>query len=73
MSRLVPDPKLEPTIGVARAAEIVGISRRSGYGAVYRGEWPTIRVGNTYRVNTAKFLAQYGLEPSRETEPLTAA
>jgi len=72
MSCLVPDPMLKPTISVPRAAEIVGISRRSGYSAVDRGEWPTIRVGGTIRVNTAKFLAKYGLEPT-QTEPLTAA
>jgi excisionase family DNA binding protein len=69
MSRLVPDPMLEPTITPPQAAEILEIGPRSAYNAIARGEMPSIRVGRTIRVPTARFLEQYGLEPSREPVP----
>jgi len=61
MSRSLPDPVAEPTITVERAAAVLGISRRSGYAAAERGELPSVRVGRSIRVPTARFLRQYGL------------
>jgi excisionase family DNA binding protein len=58
--RHIPDPAIEPTITVARAAKILGIGIRSAYDAVHRDEWPVIKVGGTYRIHTERFLAQYG-------------
>jgi excisionase family DNA binding protein len=59
-AQLIPDPAEEPTISVARAAKILGIGLRSAYDAVHRDEWSVIKVGGTYRIPTARFLAQYG-------------
>jgi len=65
MSRSLPDPVAEPTITVERAAAVLGVSRRTGYAAAERGELPSVRVGRSIRVPTARFLRQYGLiEPS---------
>jgi len=60
-SRTVPDPATEPTIPVKRAAAVLGISIRHAYTAVDRGEIPSIRVGRSIVVPTAKFLAKYEL------------
>lgn len=66
-ARTLPNPEDEPTITVGRGAAILGISRRAGYGAVERGEIPSIRVGGRVVIPTARFLAQYGLdEQSRQ-------
>jgi excisionase family DNA binding protein len=61
MSDLVPDPAIEPTISVARAAEILGVGVRTAYNAIERGELPAIRVGRAFRIPTARFLAAYEL------------
>jgi excisionase family DNA binding protein len=61
MHGLVPDPALEPTISVARAAEVLGVNIRTIYYAVERGEMPAIRVGKAIRIPTARFLAAYEL------------
>lgn len=66
-SRALPDPAVEPTITVERAAAVLGISHRSGYNAVERGELPALRVGRLVRVPTAKFLAQYELTETART------
>jgi excisionase family DNA binding protein len=57
---LIPDPAIEPTISVARAAKIIGVGTRTAYDLVKRDEWPAIKVGGTIRINTARFLAKYG-------------
>ena len=75
MSRVVPDPNLEPTITLARAAAILGIGLTTIYDAAHRGELPVIKVSRSYRVLTGKFLEQYGLEPSKpqQSDPVAAA
>lgn len=60
-ARTVPDPRTEPTISVARAASLVGLSKRSGYRACERGEWPSLRVGSRVVVPTARLLRQLQL------------
>jgi hypothetical protein len=60
--RVLPDPRIEPTIAVARGSRILGLSTRAGYMAAERGDWPVVRVGRSIRILTAKFLAQYGLD-----------
>jgi excisionase family DNA binding protein len=57
---LIPDPAIEPTISVPRAAKITGVSLRTAYDAVHKGEWPYLKVRGSYRILTARFLAQYG-------------
>jgi excisionase family DNA binding protein len=56
----IPDPDEHPTMRVALAAAILGVSIRAGYMAVERGEWPSVRVGDAVRVKTREFLAKYG-------------
>ena len=58
----IPDPDEHPTISVSAAAAIAGVSRRTGYAAAERGEWPSHRVGRAVRVRTRQFLALYGPE-----------
>ena len=57
---IMPDPALEPTIGVDRAAAILGVGRRTAYDAVHSGEIPSIKVRGAIRIPTARFLAKYG-------------
>lgn len=60
MMRNIPDPAVEPTIRVERAAQILGVARNTAYLAVERGEIPAIRVGKRIVIPTAKFLATFG-------------
>lgn len=52
---------LPPTVSVEEAGELLGISRRSAYRAVERGELPALRVGRLLRVPTPKLLALLGV------------
>lgn len=73
MSRTLPDPTVEPTITVPRAAVIAGVGRRTGYDAVKRGEWPSIHVGRSIRIPTARFLQELGLDAWVEAQSAVAA
>lgn len=53
---------LPATLTVEQAAEVLGISRRSAYRAVERGDLPTLRLGRRLLVPTARLLALLGLE-----------
>ncbi|GAA3272664.1 hypothetical protein GCM10010493_58030 [Streptomyces lavendulae subsp. grasserius] len=57
---MLPDPDECPTITVPCAAQIAGVSRRAGYAAAQRGEWPTVRTGRAVRIRTRQFLVQCG-------------
>ncbi|MET7752599.1 helix-turn-helix domain-containing protein [Micromonospora sp. NPDC005367] len=57
--RIVPDPATEPTMGVKRTAAVLGIGLRTTYRAIEQGEIPSIRVGRTIVVPTARFLERY--------------
>jgi excisionase family DNA binding protein len=52
---------LPPTISVERAGAILGVSRRSAYRAVARGQIPAIRIGRRLLVPTAELLGLLGL------------
>ncbi|HSH61895.1 MAG TPA: helix-turn-helix domain-containing protein [Acidimicrobiales bacterium] len=58
---LVPDPRRQPTITVKEAAALLGISERSAYDAVHRGEIPVIRLGRRMTVPTVPILRMLGL------------
>lgn len=62
-ARGLPDPSVEPTLNVRRAAAILDISERGTYAAIERGEIPSIRIGRTVRVPTAEFLTRFRLHP----------
>lgn len=53
---------LPATLSVEQAAEVLGISRRSAYRAVERGDLPTLRLGRRLLVPTARLLALLGVE-----------
>ena len=52
---------LPPTVTVAEAGELLGISRRSAYRAVERGELPVLRLGRRLVVPSAKLLELLGV------------
>jgi excisionase family DNA binding protein len=58
-NRAIPNPIAEPTITAGRAAEIIGVSKRSVYAAIERGEMPSIKVGKRVVIHTARFIRQY--------------
>ncbi|MDX1659833.1 MAG: helix-turn-helix domain-containing protein [Nitriliruptorales bacterium] len=58
---------LAPTMTVEEAAELLGVSRSSGYRAAAVGEIPTIRIGRRLLVPTAKLLTLLGVEPLVES------
>lgn len=49
-----------PTITVEQAAELLGVSRSSGYRAAAVGEIPTIRIGRRLLVPTGKLFDLLG-------------
>ncbi len=61
------------TISVERAGEILGVSRRSAYRAVARGQIPTIRLGRRLQVPTAALLRLLGIERAVDVRDLVAA
>lgn len=61
LARTLPDPVAEPTITVPRAAAIADIPVRTAYWAVQHGQWPSVHVGRTVRILTARWLAVVGL------------
>lgn len=53
---------LPPTLSVEQAGQVLGISTRSAYRAVERGDIPTLRLGRRVLVPTARLLALLGVE-----------
>jgi excisionase family DNA binding protein len=58
----IPDPRVTPTISVTQAARLLGVGKSTAYEAAARGDLPSIRLGRTVRVPTAKLLDLLGLE-----------
>lgn len=65
VSRDLPDPNTEPTMSIARAAAVLGISERAGYDLVKAGTLPVIEVGKRRLVPTWRFLAAFDLVPEQ--------
>jgi len=61
MTTTLPDPKVEPTVTVERAGEVLNLGRSSAYAGVRSGEIPSIRIGRRVLVPTARLLAMLGL------------
>ena len=53
--------ELPPTISVAHAAKLLGVSRSAAYRAAARGELPTIAFGRRRLVPTRRLLEMLGL------------
>lgn len=66
---------LPPTLSVAHAARLLGVSRTTGYALAAAGRFPTpvLRIGHGYRVPTVPLLTLLGLTPTprREDPPAT--
>jgi len=59
---LPPDWRQRPTLSIAEAGEVLGVSRDLAYRAAARGDLPTIRLGpKRLRVPTAQLLALLGV------------
>lgn len=64
---LLPNPGVEPTVSVERAAKILGVSRGLAYQAVHGGQLPALRIGRRLRVPTAPLLRLIGSDlPSQQ-------
>lgn len=61
--------ELPPTITVERAAEILGISRRSAYRAVATGGLPSLKLGRRLVVPTPRLLEMLGVGVAATAEP----
>ena len=57
----VPDPVVQPTISVADAGRLLGISRTSAYTAAKAGDIPTIKIGGRILVPTARLRELLGI------------
>jgi excisionase family DNA binding protein len=55
--------ELPPTISVAQAAELLGVSRSAAYRAVAAGQLPAPRLGRRIHIPTAPLLAMLGVSP----------
>ena len=53
--------ELPPTLTVLAAAEILGISRNSGYKGVATGQIPALRIARRWIVPTALLLEMLGI------------
>jgi len=58
----IPTPDQQPTLTVAEAGDVLGLSRSSAYDAVTRGDIPTIRIGRRLLVPTAALRRMLGLD-----------
>lgn len=67
-SNVLPNPAKEPVLSVARAGEVLGLSRGSAYEAVRRGEIPSLRFNRRLVVPTARLLAMLGQDTAASTE-----
>ncbi len=72
IAELTEPGSLPPTISVEHAGRLLGLSRRSAYRAVERGELPVLRFGRRLVVPTAKLLALLGVEKPSGVEPARA-
>lgn len=53
---------LPPTISVAKAAALLGISRNAAYQAIAAGQLPALRLGRRLLVPTARLAAMLGVD-----------
>jgi excisionase family DNA binding protein len=61
----MPDPEITPTVSVREAGLLLGLSERSAYRAVGRGEIPVLRVGRRLMVPTARLRQLVGIDEAR--------
>jgi excisionase family DNA binding protein len=61
ITELLEADDLPPTVSVEQAGKLLGLSRRSAYRAVERGEIPVLRFGRRLLVPTARLLVMLGV------------
>ena len=61
---MLPNPNERPSLTVAEAAAILGISLPSCYEAVRTGAIPSLRIGRRLVIPTEKLLHLLGFEPT---------
>ena len=59
--------ELPPTISVAHAAKLLGVSRSAAYRAAASGQLPTITFGRRLLVPTSRLLEMLGLPDKGES------
>lgn len=59
-SNALPDPKDRPTLTVDEAAELLGLDRKTLYGAINSGELPCLRVGRRILIPTTWLTDRIG-------------
>jgi excisionase family DNA binding protein len=52
----IPNPLVQPTLGVEEAGRLCGLGRQAAYSAARAGHLPTVRLGKKLRVPTAALL-----------------
>lgn len=57
----IPDPRIEPTLTMLRAARLLGVTPKRASEAAKAGQIPTILVGRRRVVPTAKLLELLGM------------
>lgn len=67
----LPHPEDKPTLTVAEAAPILGVSRNSLYEAVRRGEIPALRVGSRWLLPTAAIRSLLHLDDDDQAAAAT--
>ncbi|WP_405070425.1 helix-turn-helix domain-containing protein [Kribbella sp. NBC_01510] len=72
-TRELPDPRMEPTITINRAAAILGISYTSMSNLIDAGDAPVLALGRRRVVPTAQFIARFGLGVTEQPEQGSAA
>lgn len=63
----------QPTVDVPLAGRVLGIGEAAARRAAHAGEIPSIKVGRSYRVPTAKLREMLALPPSPMPSAPTAA
>jgi excisionase family DNA binding protein len=55
----LPDPAVERTISVERAAKLLGANKRTIYAAINAGRFPAVHVNTRILIPTTLFLERY--------------
>jgi excisionase family DNA binding protein len=64
MALTMQDLEDRTTVSVEEAATVLGISRRTAYEAIHRGEIPVLRLGRRMVVPVPKLKKMIGVEPT---------
>jgi excisionase family DNA binding protein len=57
----LPNPKLQPTLSVEQAGDLLGVSRGAAYQAIREDQIPHFKIGKRIIVPTSQVLAMLGV------------